>query len=43
MKNIIPLKEIETEEFLELNATIADAVEELPFMKNSEENLSENA
>ena len=37
MKNIIPLKEIETEEFLELNATIADAVEELPFMKENEE------
>lgn len=43
MKPIIPLKEIETEEFLELNATIADAEEELPFMKNSEENLSKNA
>ena len=43
MKNIIPLKEVETEPILELNATIADAVEELPFMKNSKENLSENA
>ena len=29
MKPIILLKEIETEEFLDLNATIADAVEEL--------------
>lgn len=37
MKNIIPLKEIETEEFFELNAIIADAVEELPFMKENEE------
>lgn len=37
MKNIIPLKEVETEPILELNATIADAVEELPFMKEKEE------
>ena len=37
MKQIIPLKEVETEEPLELNATIADAGEELPFMKEKEE------
>ena len=43
MKPIIPLKEIETEPILDLKATIADAEEEFPFMKNSKENLSENA
>lgn len=37
MEPIIPLKEVETEELLELKATIADAVEELPFMKENEE------
>lgn len=38
-KKLIPLLEVqrETEPVLELNATIADAEEELPFMKENEE------